>query len=135
MRAFNPLLFRLYASDLELAILGLSREYQMGLKLQGLAEKMKKLEHDAEFEAARLDARIEGEAARLPTVFSGAHAHLDGIQKNIGDVASSFDAIQAVTNGAPPLDDEPAVQSASLNGSDQPIEQGIGPTHVMPANP
>jgi len=107
----------------------------MGIKLQGIAAKLGKLQHDAEFEAAKLDARVEEAAARLPAVFSGAHKTIDGLEKDVGDVEAVLNAVESVSNGAPPLDDELAAQSASLNGTGQPIEQGIGPTHIMPVNP
>lgn len=73
----------------------------MGLKLQGLAAKVAKLEHDAEFEAAKLDAKVEGLSAKMPDVFSGAHGAVDKLASTIGDVDESFKALQSVSNGAP----------------------------------
>jgi hypothetical protein len=92
---FSPLRFSQYARDLEWSILDLSREKRMGLKLQGIAAK-----------AAKLDAKIEEVSGRMPAIFSGAHGHVDKLAKNVGDIEGAFDAVAAVTNGAPP--DEPA---------------------------
>jgi hypothetical protein len=104
--AFSALRFSQYSRDLERSVLDLSREKRMGIKLQGIAAKVAKLEHDAEFEAAKLDAKIEEVSGRMPAIFSGAHGHVDKLAKNVGDIESAFDAVAAVTNGAPA--DEPA---------------------------
>lgn len=79
----------------------------MGLKLQGIAAKVAKLEHDAEFEASKLDAKIEEVAARMPGVFSGAHGSVDKLAQNVGDIEGAFSAIQSVSNGAPADPAEP----------------------------
>lgn len=78
-------------------------EKPMGLKLQGLAAKVAKLEHDAEFEAEKLDKKVEDLSAKMPSVFSGAHGAVDSLASTIGDVETSFKAIQSVTNGGPAL--------------------------------
>lgn len=79
-------------------------ESGMGLKLQGLAAKYAKLEHIAELEAEKLDARVEEVTARVPGVFSGAHATVDSMDRNIGDIATAFTAIESVTNGGPKIE-------------------------------
>lgn len=83
-------------------------QYHMGLKLQGIAAKVSKLQHDAEFEAAKLDAKIEEVANRLPGIFSGAHESVDGLAKNVGDVETVLNQIQSLTNGPPAEPTEPA---------------------------
>lgn len=98
---FSVIRFAQYAKDLSRAVSELGREYRMGLKLQGIAAKVAKLEHDAEFEASKLDAKIEEVAARMPGVFSGAHGSVDKLAQNVGDIEGAFSAIQSVTNGAP----------------------------------
>jgi len=105
---FSPLRFSIYARDLSEAIYGLSREQRMGLKLQGIAAKVAKLEHDAEFEAAKLDSKIEEVSGRMPAIFSGAHGHVDKLAKNVGDIEDAFNAVAAVTNGAPTDEPGPA---------------------------
>jgi hypothetical protein len=91
----------------------------MGLKLQGLAEKIKKLQHEAEAEAVKLDAKVEEVAAKLPTVFSGAHGAIDGLASQVGDVEKLLEAVQAVSNGGPDLVEvEP---SAPQPPADKPI--------------
>jgi hypothetical protein len=101
---FSPERFRTYAKDLSKAVFELSREYQMGIKLQGIAAKVAKLQHDVEFEAEKLDAKVEEVSANLPAVFSGAHKVVDGLAKDVGDVAAVFAQIEAVTNGGPVLE-------------------------------
>ena len=108
---FPPSFFDHLADRLELAVYDTNQELReglMGLKLQGLAAKMAKLEHDAEFEAAKLDAKVEGLSAKMPDVFSGAHGAVDGLASTITDVEASFKAIQSVTNGGPALTEPPA---------------------------
>lgn len=113
-KSFCPIRFRSYAQDLSAAIFELSREYQMGIKLQGIAAKVAKLQHDAEFEAEKLDAKIEGVAEKLPTVFSGAHKAIDGLAKDVGDVEAVITAVEAVTNGGPPLNPKTDVAPTPL---------------------
>ncbi len=98
---FPPSFFDHFQDRLELAVYDTNQEYRMGLKLQGLAAKVAKLDHDAEFEAAKLDAKVEGLSAKLPDVFSGAHGSVDKLANTIGDVENSFKALQSVSNGAP----------------------------------
>lgn len=88
----------------------------MGIKLQGIAAKIGKLQHDAEFEAEKLDARVEEVAAKLPTVFSGAHKAIDGLAKDVGDVETILAEVEAVTNGGPVLktDDLPVVNLVKI---------------------
>lgn len=115
-REFSPERFKQRTEQLFWAIIDLRDENEivkrygvrhytngtdMGLKLQGIAAKAAKLEHDAEFEAAKLDAKIEEVAARMPGVFSGAHGSVDKLAQNVGDIEGAFSAIQSVTNGAP----------------------------------
>jgi hypothetical protein len=72
---------------------------QMSTKLQGLAAKIALFKHTAEFEAEKLDSKIEGAAARLPVTFSGAHTFVDGLTKQVDDVDSLMTEIQKTTNG------------------------------------
>jgi hypothetical protein len=74
-------------------------EPKMSSKLQGLAAKIARFKHDAEFEAEKLDSKIEGAAARIPGVFSGAHGFVDGLTKQVDDVDSLMSEIQKATNG------------------------------------
>ena len=106
MTAFSPYRFSIYSRDLQEAILELSREYQMGIKLQGIAAKVAKLQHDAEFEADKLDKKVEGLAEELPVVFSGAHKSVDDLARDIKGVEATFADIKAVTNGGPPIVDQ-----------------------------
>lgn len=80
-----------------------NREYHMGLKLQGLAAKYAKFAHDAEFEAEKLDSKIEGAAAKMPAVFSGAHTAFDAMARNVDGIEAAFKAVESVTNGGPAL--------------------------------
>lgn len=105
-KSFCPHRFRSYAQDLSKAVLELSREYQMGIKLQGIAAKVAKLQHDAEFEAEKLDQYVEEVAARVPTAFSGARKAIDGLAKDVGSVEALIAGVEAVSNGGPPIEDK-----------------------------
>lgn len=105
-KSFCPVRFRSYAQDLSDAIFELSREYQMGIKLQGIAAKVAKLQHDAEFEAEKLDQYVEEVAARVPTAFSGARQAIDGLAKDVGSVEALIAGVEAVSNGGPALEDQ-----------------------------
>lgn len=120
MATFSPLRFSIYSRDLQQALLELSREYQMGIKLQGIAAKVAKLEHDAEFEAEKLDKYVEEVAARVPTAFSGARARIEGLSKNVGDVEALVTGVEAIGNGAPPLEEPKA--------EEKPTEAPANPT-------
>lgn len=122
---FSPLRFSVAARDLEQAVIDLSREYYMGLKLQGIAAKVSKLQHYAEFEAAKLDAKIEEVANRLPGIFSGAHESIDGLAKNVGDVETVLNQIQSLTNGPPAEPMDPA----------KPAEPAVLPVGPYPSYP
>lgn len=110
----------------------------MGLKLQGLAAKLAKLEHDAEFEAGKLDAKVEGETARMPGVFSGAHQFVDTIAQRVSDIGSAFGAIEQVTsNGGPPINPPsppPAPAVTPLPEPPSPLASGA-PSQTQPLQP
>lgn len=92
----------------------LYQELTMSSKLQGIAGKFAKLHHDAEFEAGKLDARLDTEAARLPEVFSRAHGSVSGISTHVDDVANMLDQIDAVTKGVNGTMDETKSETAEV---------------------
>lgn len=107
----------------------------MGLKLQGLAAKIGKLQHDAEAEAEKLDAKVEEVAAKLPDVFSGAHKSLDGLAIQVSDVEKLLDEVKAVTNGGPPIQEEPVTLTAPTPTMPAALTAEAQPTPLPPVGP
>lgn len=73
----------------------------MPVKLQGIASKMKLLQHNVEIDAEKLSGEIDAADARRQTVMPKASAAVASTQAQLGEVQEFVDSIEAVTNGAP----------------------------------
>lgn len=81
-------------------------------KFRGLGERMKKLQHNLDHEAEKLDARITATEARGTDVFAKTHKSIDGAHVNLDEIAEVLDAIEGTNSG-----DRPTTRDSS-NGSD-----------------
>jgi hypothetical protein len=73
----------------------------MPVKLQGIASKMKLLQHNVELDAEKLSGEIDAAEARRQTVMPKASAAVASTQQSLGDVEEFITSIEAATNGAP----------------------------------
>jgi hypothetical protein len=73
----------------------------MPVKLQGIASKMKMLQHNVEIDAEKLSGEIEAADAMRQVVMPKASAAIASTQSQLGEVKEFIESIEAVTNGAP----------------------------------
>jgi hypothetical protein len=73
----------------------------MPVKLQGIASKMKLLQHNVELDAEKLSGEIDAAEARRQAVMPKASAAVASTQSQLGEVEEFIDSIEAVTNGGP----------------------------------
>lgn len=73
----------------------------MPVKLQGIASKMKLLQHNVEIDAEKLSNEIDAAEARRQAVMPKASATVAATQAQLGDVEEFISSIEAVTNGGP----------------------------------
>ena len=73
----------------------------MPVKLQGIASKMKLLQHNVELDAEKLSSEIDAAEARRQTVMPKASAAVASTQKDLGEVEEFIASVEAVANGAP----------------------------------
>lgn len=106
-----PLSYAQYAwIDIELTLAAHNennsfREQQMALKIQGIANKMALLIHNLDADADKLNAGIDAAEAKRATTVSKAVGVVASAQQTLGDVDAVLTALDAITNGGPPLDD------------------------------
>lgn len=81
----------------------------MGLKLQGLASKIGKLDHDLETDAEELDKAIDQAQAKRQQVMPKAKTKIAAHMAHVADVNTVLDQIDAASNGGPDLEDQPNV--------------------------
>lgn len=73
----------------------------MPVKLQGIASKMKLLQHNVETDAEKLSAEIDAAEARRQAVMPKASAAVASTQAQLGEVDEFIASVEAVTNGGP----------------------------------
>jgi hypothetical protein len=76
---------------------------KMPIKLQGIASKMKLLQHNVELDAEKLSGEIDAAEARRQAVMPKASAAVASTQQSLGDVEEFINSVEAVTNGGPEL--------------------------------
>lgn len=73
-------------------------------KLQGLAEAMKKLEHELEDGAGKVMARVEALGPRGQAALAKSHERLDAKAAIVGEIEGFVTTLEGA-NGGDPLDD------------------------------
>lgn len=94
------------------------RRQTMTPKLQGMAHRMKMLQHNLETDAAKLDARITETELRSKKVFDKSHQTVDGAHANLTEIDKVLDAIEGSNSGVP-------ISRESSNGSEAPRSSEI----------
>jgi hypothetical protein len=104
-----------FAARLSIAVYDTNQEYRKSNmatpKLQGLAEAMKKLEHDLEDGAGKLMVKVDALGPRGQAALAKGHQKVDSKAALIGEIETFVTALEGA-NGGDPLDD-------SSNTSDQ----------------
>jgi hypothetical protein len=104
---------RWFAARLSIAVFDTNAEYyqslweqeQMALKLQGLASKMAKFNHNIEADAEVVSAAIDDADAKRQSVMAKAKDKVTSTANQLVEVNTVLDELEQATNGGPALDD------------------------------